>query len=277
MRNPKILVIDSGIGGLSVTQHVLKLCPGIDLTYVADLAHFPYGDKTERQVIRRMIELVEASFNSLRPDLIIIACNTASTIALEALRARFNIPFIGVVPAIKPAASITSSGVIGVLATTGTISRLYTQNLIKEFAQDAQVHLHGSSELVCLAEQKLRGHPSDARRLAEDLRPFLVHSTMDTVVLACTHFPLMKQELAALLPSVKHWIDSGEAIARRTASLLKQMNLPFAQAPTARRLVLTRDPATAYRQDLLTDLLGDFCQTTLEERVSLLGLGEGPI
>lgn len=257
MRNPKILVIDSGIGGLSVTQHIRNLCPGIAVTYIADLAYFPYGQKAETLVTQRITRLVEHGIATMQPDLVVIACNTASTIALDALRRKFSIPFVGVVPAIKPAAASSISGMIGVLATRGTVNRAYTKNLIQEFAQHTQVHLHGSSMLVEMAERKLRGDECSKERIAEDLQPLLIHRRIDAIVLACTHFPLLKQELAPLFPQVQFWVDSGEAIARRTAHLLEKMNLSVTGSPPLNHLIVTGGVSPAYQQELLTPLLGD--------------------
>lgn len=154
-------------------------------------------------------------------SIVIIACNTASTITLPALRERFNCPIVGVVPAIKPAAKLTRNGVVGLLATRATVQRSYTHDLIARFAKDCNIKMLGSAELVELAEAKLHGEEIDPAVLKKILRPWLsMAEPPDTVVLGCTHFPLLREELAAVLPTGTRLVDSGAAIARRVAWLI---------------------------------------------------------
>jgi glutamate racemase len=221
MNTQTILVIDSGIGGLSVTKEIRQLMPFLRIHYVADLAAFPYGTKSESEVIERVMVLTHALIPKLNPSLIVVACNTASTIVLDAVRNSFQIPIVGVVPAVKPAAALSNSGVIGVLATPGTINRAYTHSLISEYASHCKVVLHGSSNLVQLAEEKMKTGYVDMEKVSDELIPLQKHnSELDTIVLACTHFPLLRQEFSQILPNIKYWVDSGEAIARRVANLL---------------------------------------------------------
>jgi glutamate racemase len=217
------IVFDSGVGGLSVFDCIAAALPGLRLLYVADNAYFPYGTKEETALVARVRDLLVGLTARLHPDLIVIACNTASTVALPALRNALAMPIVGTVPAIKPAAQTSVTRVIGLLGTPGTVRRQYTQALIDEFAPDCTVLRHGSAELVELAEQKLRGEPVAPTAVKRALAGLFEQSgggRMDTVVLACTHFPLLAAELAAAAPRPLHWIDSGAAIARRVAALL---------------------------------------------------------
>lgn len=168
----------------------------------------------------------------------VIACNSASTLALPALRQTLDIPIVGVVPAIKPAAQKSQNKVIGLLATNGTVNRHYTDELISNFADDCEVIRVGSSKLVQLIEKKMRGDNHQQAAYAEILKPLREHvgwDALDTVVLACTHFPLAKQELSEAAPEVSHWIDSGEAIARRVESLLASLPIKKTEATNLKK------------------------------------------
>lgn len=218
------LVFDSGIGGLSVAAHIRALLPDVRLTYVADDAFRPYGNKTEAQLRARLPGLLATLEILCAPDVIVIACNTASTTALPAIRAAVNAPVVGVVPAIKPAAAGSTSKVIAVLGTPGTVARRYVQTLIDEFAGGCEVILQGSTALVDLAERKLSGQAVDPNAIKAELAPIFdgpYGDRVDGVVLACTHFPMLAQELKAAAPHAVAWIDSGAAIARRVRNLLK--------------------------------------------------------
>jgi len=218
-----ILVFDSGVGGLSVLQEIRALLPGCYYLYAFDNACFPYGELSETQLVQRTVRVIDAVLAQHAVDLVVIACNTASTAVLPVLRERLRLPIVGVVPAIKPAAQLSRSGVIGVLATPGTVRRAYTHNLIAKYASQQQVELLGSSELVYLAEQKLRGESLPAGVLANIVGPLLERAPlMDTLVLGCTHFPLLKEDLQQVVGGAIRLLDSGAAIARRVASLLTE-------------------------------------------------------
>lgn len=221
--NPRILVFDSGVGGLSIVQEIQRKLPFAPLVYASDNAFFPYGTKGEAELIARVDAVLHKITETYPVDIIVVACNTASTLALPHIRSHFAQPIVGVVPAIKPAAALSQSQVIGLLATPATVARPYTHNLIREHAAKAEVISVGSSELVQLAEHKLRGGLVAAEQLNSILQPFFSHpraAEMDVLVLACTHFPLLRDELAAQFSPGVQLIDSGEAIARRVASLL---------------------------------------------------------
>ncbi len=234
-KSPRILVFDSGVGGLSVAREIQRRLPWLPLVYASDNGFFPYGTKPEEALIER-VEAVMARLLAEHPvDIAVIACNTASTLTLPHLRQRFAIPFVGVVPAIKPAAENSKSRVIGLLATPATVARPYTHNLIQTHAADCTVISVGSSELVELAERKLRGERISDSDIAPITQAFMEADgsrSLDYLVLACTHFPLLAEELKRNLPERVKLIDSGEAIARRVEFLLNQRGFnPLATKP----------------------------------------------
>lgn len=219
-----ILVFDSGVGGLSVVQALRERMPDLPLVYACDNAAFPYGLKSDAWLKQRVASVIRCLISEIQPCLLVVACNTASTVALPELRELCSIPVVGVVPAIKPAALMTRSGHIALLATQGTISRPYTQQLIDEFAADCEVLKVGSNQLVQLAEIHLAGGEVADAQLLEILQPLLAEPRLDTVVLGCTHFPLLQPQLIRVAEAAggQHWqwIDSGAAIARRVLHLL---------------------------------------------------------
>ncbi|UAJ09290.1 glutamate racemase [Polymorphobacter megasporae] len=218
-----LLVFDSGVGGLSVLAPIRALLPGVPVVYAADNAGFPYGTKTEAEIASRVPALLGRLVERYRPRLVVIACNTASTIALAPVRAALDLPVVGTVPAIKPAAEASRSRVIGVLGTAATVRQPYVDRLSAEFAADCRVIRYGSSVLVDLAEAKLRGIAPDPAAIARELAGLLDQpdgDKLDTVALACTHFPLLAEELAAASPRPLTFVDGGRGIARRVAYLL---------------------------------------------------------
>lgn len=220
----QVLVFDSGLGSLSIGGEIHRRLPGVSLRYLMDREWFPYGLRSESSLQERIVQLVHRAVAISPPDLIVIACNSASTTVLPRLRAELSIPIVGVVPAIKPAAALSQSKCIGVLATPGTVSRGYTRQLIADFAADCRVILQGDGELAAIVEQGFLTGNMDQSALARSMTAFEQHEgfeTMDTIVLACTHFPLVKDELAKHWPRPMLWVDSGEAIARRVADLLQ--------------------------------------------------------
>ena len=222
-KSGRVLVFDSGMGGLTVAREIKALSPSLQVDYAADSGFFPYGDKSDDALRRRLPEVAERLIDAARPDIFVIACNTASTLALSEVRARVNIPVIGTVPAIKPAAAISQTKTIGLLATPGTVRRQYTTDLINDFAADCRVILHGSVDLVHLAEQHASGVPIALSAFREALAPLFAapgSDDIDTIVLACTHFPLIRGELAATVPHPVTFVYSGEAIARQTLRVL---------------------------------------------------------
>ncbi len=219
---PTVLVFDSGVGGLSVYHEVRQMLPDLHYIYAFDNVAFPYGEKSEEFIVERVVEIVRAVAARHPLSIIVIACNTASTVSLPALRAKFDCPVVGVVPAIKPAAKLTRNGVVGLLATRATVQRPYTHDLIARFATDCKILMLGSAELVEIAEAKLHGAAVPLPVLRKILQPWLrMQEPPDTVVLGCTHFPLLSEELAQVLPDGTRLIDSGSAIARRAHWLIE--------------------------------------------------------
>ncbi|GAA3913180.1 glutamate racemase [Litoribacillus peritrichatus] len=217
--NNRILLIDSGIGGLSIFNELTTQLPFLSIDYFCDHAFFPYGNKELSTLVTRVHDIVENCLQKHSYDLAVIACNTASTVVLPSLRSSFDIPFVGVVPAIKPACALSLTRQVGLLATEGTVTREYTHNLIKEFACDAELTLVGCAELVKEAEKKLAGKPVDLEVLKQVIAPFKAKN-VDTIVLGCTHFPWLVEELASVIEWPVKWVDSGKAIAARVESLL---------------------------------------------------------
>jgi glutamate racemase len=223
-----LLFFDSGVGGLSVLGPTRKLLPTAPVVYAADSAGYPYGTRSEAEIASRVPALLGRLVERFRPRLVVIACNTACTIALDQVRAALDLPVVGTVPAIKPAAEMTQTGVIGVLGTEATIRQPYVDDLARRFASNCTVLRYGSPELVTLAEAKLAGEPvtvEEVRRAALPLFEQDRESDIDTVVLACTHFPLLGDELDQAFPR-RNWVDGGKGIARRIAYLTREQPWP---------------------------------------------------
>ena len=226
MTNPvTILVFDSGVGGLTVFREVRRARPDARFVYLADDAGFPYGNQPEEALIARIVAVLGDAIARHRPDLVVVACNTASTLALSELRARFAVPFVGTVPAIKPACAQSLSKRIAVLGTQATVGREYTRTLIRQFAAACDVVLVGSPKLASFAERELAGEPPGDAEIAAEIAPCFVEkdgARTDTVVLACTHYPLLLERFRRLAPWPVAWLDPAPAIARRVADLLRE-------------------------------------------------------
>jgi len=230
---PTILVFDSGLGGLTVLREVVAARADAHYVYVADDAFFPYGHHSEEQIIARVVPLVGELIAAHSPDLVVIACNTASTLVMSHLRSAYTVPFVGTVPAIKPACASSKTKRVSVLGTRGTVRREYTRKLIDDFAQGCEVTLVGSPELAALAESALSGNAVSDADIAAEIAPcFVDHggARTDTVVLACTHYPLLLDRLTKLAPWPVDWIDPAPAIARRVSDLL---GAPGSESDTA--------------------------------------------
>ena len=242
----RVLIFDSGLGGLSVARVVRAHLPEVDLVYAADNAAFPYGDWGEEALVDRISAVMDTLELQVRPDTAVIACNTASTVALEALRDQFKLPFVGTVPAIKPAAEVSQSGIIGVLATPGTVEREYTRALIDTYAYHRNVVLHGCQRLAGMAEAALRGVPVKQSALAAEIAPAFAKRNgqrTDVLVLGCTHYPLIAEEIAAAAPWPVELIDPSGAIARQVGNVLAGARGTYSQSPLAFNAVMTKaDP-----------------------------------
>ncbi len=236
-----ILVFDSGLGGLTVYREIVAARPHADFLYVADDAAFPYGAMGEPALVVRVLALIGELIAAHRPDLVVIACNTASTIVLPDLRRQFSLPFVGTVPAIKPACLSSVTRHISVLGTEATVKREYTRALIRDYAGDCHVTLVGSKKLAAYAEAELAGAPVSDEALYAEIAPcFRDDERTDTVVLACTHYPLLIDRLHRLAPWPVSFLDPAPAIARRVVDLL-------GPAPSPRRVGTARAIFTSGR------------------------------
>jgi len=260
---PRVLAFDSGFGGLTVFQPLVAARPDIDIVYLADDSAFPYGRLSDAALVARVGDVIGAAIHQFAPDLVLIACNTATTLALAPLRrAHPSLPFVGAVPAIKPAAAASRTRRISVLATLATVQRDYTRQLIADHAGDCEVDLIGAPNLAPQAERHIRGLPVDRDLVARDLLPAFVDvggRRTDMIVLACTHFPLLLDVLSACAPWPVTFVDPGAAIARHANSLLPA---PLAGAHGARTLALTSDAPV---------------EGALAARLAAFGLAGGPI
>jgi glutamate racemase len=246
MTQPTILVFDSGLGGLTVFREIAAARPDARLVYAADDAFFPYGGHSEADLVARVVPLMGELIARVTPDLVVIACNTASVQVLAPLRARYAVAFVGTVPAIKPACAASRTKRVAVLGTEATVKREYTMALIRDFAQGCAVDLVGSARLAAIAEAALRAEPVDDAAIAAEIAPCFVEAggrRTDTVVLACTHFPLLRERLAQLAPWPVAWIDPAPAIARRVVDLLGPAQAA-AKTPAAEALFTSAKPIT---------------------------------
>jgi glutamate racemase len=226
-RPRKALFFDSGIGGLSVLREARVLMPDWNFVYVADDAAFPYGAWEEDALRGHITDLFAVLLAQYRPSLSVIACNTASTLAIDHLRKVFpGETFVGTVPAIKPAAERTRSGLVSVLATPGTVKREYTRELIRQYGSKCHVRLVGSNNLAAMAETYMRGEMIDEEEVRREIAPCFMEADgrrTDIVVLACTHYPFLVNRFRKTAPWPVDWIDTSEAIARRAKSLAGDM------------------------------------------------------
>ena len=224
-RPARILVFDSGLGGLTVYPEVERIASGAAFCYAADDAVFPYGGLGEQALVARVLAVMSALVDDHSPDLVVIACHTASTLVLPPLRARWpEIAFVGTVPAIKPAAAASKSRRFSVLATPGTVAREYTRDLVTAYAGDCDVTLVGATHLAALAEAVMRGDAVDDCAVMREVTPAFVDDgdrRTDVIVMACTHYPLLLPRLTALAPWPVTWIDPAPAIARRVEQVLE--------------------------------------------------------
>jgi glutamate racemase len=257
MTNPRVLVFDSGLGGLTVFAEVRKARPEADYVYAADDARFPYGAMAEPDLVERVMDVVGDLIAAHRPDVVVIACNTASTLVLPPLRAAHpRVRFVGTVPAIKPAAETSRSGLVSVLATPGTVARDYTRNLIRDYAAECDVELVGAPHLAELAERRLRDESIDREAARAEIAPCFVERDgrrTDKVVLACTHFPLLLDLLTELSPWPVDFVDPAPAIARRVDALLGPRESGLGERSGLAPAIFTsgRDPAPGLRKTLL--------------------------
>ena len=253
-----LLFFDTGIGGLSVYDKVRVALPQAPIVYAADYAGLPYGEKSEMEVATRVCALLGRLCERFRPRLVVIACNTASVIALSHARSVLGVPIVGTVPAIKPAALATRTGVFGLLGTNATIRQPYVDRLELEHAKGKKMLRHAASDLVFAAEAKLRGEQRDTsmfRNAVEGLIHQLYGEKLDTIILGCTHFPLVEKELSHAASELGHrqdirFVDGSDGIMRRVVHLTKDQIWP--QKNTLGTFVTTGDinAVSAYAEQL---------------------------
>lgn len=241
-----ILIFDSGLGGLTVHDQIRLLMPDARLAYLADDAGFPYGDMSETVCQARVLNVISRAIAELKPRMVVIACNTASTIAIAALRQAHPLPFVGTVPAVKPAAAASCSGLISVLGTPATITRDYTHDLIATHAATCKVTLVGAARLARQAEDYLTHGQTDEVAVRTEIAPCFVEAggkRTDAIALACTHYPLLLPVFERVAPWPVQWIDPAPAVARRAQNLLGSLAGSAAQASTAFYLTGGKPPA----------------------------------
>lgn len=258
-----ILVFDSGIGGLSVLREARVVLPEQRFIYVGDVAGFPYGDWEEKALTAHIVALFDRLLSKYQPTAVVIACNTASTLIMPALRERFDVPFVGTVPAIKPAAEQTRSGLFSVLGTPGTVQRTYTHELISNYASQASVTLVGAHGLAKLAEDYIQKRELDRVKLLSEISPCFIeisNKRTDIVVLACTHYPFLINAMRKIAPWPVDWLHPAEAVALQLHKVLgSNMHSPESGSAVPRHFgnplpdlaVLTSDTPTPFVSWLL--------------------------
>ncbi len=217
-----MIVVDSGLGGISVVRALARLDPTRAITYVADTAGFPYGARSVDDINARAQRLITALLAQHPTPPVVLACNTLSTLCLDSLRSAFAVPFVGTVPAVKTAAQVSTSRRFTLLATPNTASSAYSRDLIAQFASDCVVDNYGAPELAAMAERMMLGQSVADDALRAELAPAFFDDTRgrtDSIVLGCTHYPLITEALSRVAPWPVTWIDSSNAIAKRALSL----------------------------------------------------------
>ena len=257
---PRLIVFDSGLGGLTVLRALREAVPEARVTYIADDAFFPYGALADDALIARVDAVIGGAIAELAPDAVVIACNTASTVALPHLRRAHALPFIGTVPAIKPAAMLSQSCMISVLGTPATVRRDYTRALIAAHGEGCDYTLVGAGELAALTEAAMAGADVPDAAIAAEIAPCFVEKDgrrTDVIVLGCTHYPLLIGRLEKLAPWPVTWLDPAPAIARRTANVLAELGFVVgvgASRPRGEMRFTSGKPAPAALRPTL-----DFC------------------
>ncbi len=215
-----ILFIDSGIGGISILKKFKEMSTGVNTLYYADTANFPYGNKPHDYLTRLLTNIYNSLSNEYKIIMVVIACNTASVTALEQLRQRVSIPVIGTVPAIKKASELSKTGKIGVIATENTIKQDYIYNLIKQFAADKDVTVKACPELVTFIEKNTLTNTKDLQAIFEKELSVLKNGEIDYLVLGCTHYSFLIDQISDYLGNKVNIIDSSEGVSKRILSLL---------------------------------------------------------
>ncbi len=233
-------VFDSGLGGITVLREIRKQLPGEDCVYIADSSAAPYGSKPPEAILDRAYHLTDFLLED-GAKAIVVACNTASVVALPALRARYDVPFVGVVPAIKPAAGMTRTGTIGVLATMTTADSEPLARLIEDFAYGVKVVTRVCPGLVPMVERgEVAGQAVD-ELLRFCLAP-LLDAGADVIVLGCTHYPFLSQAISRLCGPDVLLVDPAAAVARQLGRVLAERELPNEQVKGTTTYYTTGEP-----------------------------------
>lgn len=244
-----MLVVDSGLGGISVVRALKTMRPELSLHYLADTAFFPYGSRSAEALNTRASTLMAHAIQLLKPSVIVLACNTLSTLCLEPLRRQCDTAFVGTVPPIKVASALSKTKRFTLLATPNTAASNYSANLIKQFASDCVVDCYGAPHLASMAEAYILHHHCDTDALRQEIAPCFLDDARDKtdcVVLGCTHYPLLKEKLEECSPWPVHWIDASDAIARQALSLLSNQNIGSA-SPASHAWVTSATAVTQYK------------------------------
>lgn len=242
----RILAFDSGIGGLGVVARIRDLLPVVAVDYLADTAVFPYGEQPDAPLRRRIVNLLGQAIGRLRPDVVVVACNTASTLALDSLRAAYDVPFVGCVPPIKWAADHTRTGTIGLLATRATVRRPYLHDLSARFAPGCTLLAYGARGLADMAEAAFRGRPPHRQQLKTELDGLFGQAggeRIDVVGIGCTHYTFLLDAMRDTGPAHVTWLDPAPAVARQAARILARCDTASDPCPPqAERVCFTAMP-----------------------------------
>lgn len=237
-------ILDSGVGGLSVARELRRLLPGEDLIYFADQANCPYGPKSPREI--RTLALAAAErLSTAGVKLIVVACNTASTAALGTLRETYPLPFVGIVPAIKPASQTTRAGKVGVLATRATLGAAAFEQLVTQFGSGVAVLRQACPEFVGAVERGDLDSPSVEAMVREKVEP-LVQAGIDRLVLGCTHFAFLRPAIARSAGPAVQILDAAEPVAQQTVRVLSRHGLATPSRSLGQLTLLTSGDPTAF-------------------------------
>lgn len=221
--NAPVGVMDSGVGGLSVLKHLTRELPQEHFLYFADSANAPYGNKSAYEIQQRCF-CISDDLISQGAKAIVVACNTATAAAISAMRERYTLPIIGMEPAVKPAATASKNGVIGVLATTGTLQSAQFAALLEHYGQGVQVVTQACVGLVECIEQGQLDTSQTLTLLQQYCQP-LIAAGADTIVLGCTHYPFVKKHIQTIVGAEVTLIDTGAAVAKRLHQVLEQKQM----------------------------------------------------
>lgn len=255
MNNEPIGIFDSGIGGTSIWKEVVKLLPNENTIYLADSKNAPYGEKSPDEIIALSVKNTEFLL-SKGCKLIVVACNTATTNSIDYLRKNYTIPFIGIEPAIKPAALLSKTGAIGILATKGTLSSKLFEKTTKEYTKNITTIEQDGEGLVPLIEEGKLNSPELNQLLSTYLKPMLKFN-IDHLVLGCTHYPYLIPQIKKIIGENITIIDSGEAVAKQTKAILEKYNLLSASTTKSHHQFYT-NAETKVLKEILNDVTIEF-------------------